>query len=230
MARKRSKTDDRTKFPTRESTGRQQPHRVPGAVHRTAAPVWKGAPRVGTARPGVCSAVGEKLGVLVADIEHLARRAFEDAPPELTKRLALDLFIHDLSLNELCHHVQLAHPRSITQAFEQLEELEAVMMEEARACHRSGTKAVRAGHLKGSDENDGEQEVELVCTSQTAQSPPSCKPPACCQCCLLLLQFTLTSEKRKATQTCWAVWEMATDRSKGESADPHSHTLCSSFP
>ncbi|MGH0176599.1 UNVERIFIED_CONTAM: hypothetical protein FKN15_073305 [Acipenser sinensis] len=102
-------------------------------------------------------------------------------PEPLPCSRALDLFIHSLSLKELRRRIRLAHPRSITQALEKAEEMEAVMMEEARAHHRSGTKAVRAGDLTGSDESDGEQEEELVCASQAAESPLPRKPPACRQ-------------------------------------------------
>ncbi|RXM98156.1 hypothetical protein EOD39_13501 [Acipenser ruthenus] len=122
--------------------------------------------------------VGEKLDVLAADIECLARRAFEDAPPEFTEWLVLDLFIRGLSPNELLRHIQLAHPRSIIQALEKAEE-----MDEARARHRRGTKVFSARDLTRSDESNGEQEEQLVCASQATESTPPRKPPACRQCC-----------------------------------------------
>ncbi|MGH0151839.1 UNVERIFIED_CONTAM: hypothetical protein FKN15_020934 [Acipenser sinensis] len=92
---------------------------------------------------------GEKLGVLAADIQQLARRAFKDAPPELTGRLALDLFIRSLFPSELRRHVHLAHPRSITQALEKAKVMEAILMEQSSARRRSGTRAVQAADLPG---------------------------------------------------------------------------------
>ncbi|MGH0136805.1 UNVERIFIED_CONTAM: hypothetical protein FKN15_013322 [Acipenser sinensis] len=104
---------------------------------------------------------GEKLGILAADIEQLARCAFKGTPPELTGQLALDLVIRGLFPSELHHHVFLAHPRSITQTLEKVEEMEAILMEESRARCRGGTRAVQASDLSGTD-SKGEPEGEVV--------------------------------------------------------------------
>ncbi|RXM92495.1 hypothetical protein EOD39_20074 [Acipenser ruthenus] len=124
---------------------------------------------------------GEKLGVLATDIEQLARCAFKDALPELTGRLALDLFIRGLFPSELRRHVRLAHPRSDTQALEKAEEMEAILMEESRARHRSGTRAVQAADLSWT-EGEGEPEGEAVCAAQPAEPAQPWKPPSCRQC------------------------------------------------
>ncbi|MGH0124721.1 UNVERIFIED_CONTAM: hypothetical protein FKN15_013040 [Acipenser sinensis] len=109
---------------------------------------------------------GEKLGVLDADIEQLACRAFKGVPLELTVQLALDLFIRGLFPSELRRHAHLGHPRC--------QEMEAILMEES-ILEPEPSKLQTFLGLRAK----GNPRGEAVCAAQPAQPR---KPPCCRQC------------------------------------------------
>ncbi|MGH0124722.1 UNVERIFIED_CONTAM: hypothetical protein FKN15_013041 [Acipenser sinensis] len=106
---------------------------------------------------------GEKLGVLDADIEQLACRAFKGVPLELTVQLALDLFIRGLFPSELRRHAHLGHPRC--------QEMEAILMEES-ILEPEPSKLQTFLGLRAK----GNPRGEAVCAAQPAQPR---KPPCC---------------------------------------------------
>ncbi|MGH0128644.1 UNVERIFIED_CONTAM: hypothetical protein FKN15_035722 [Acipenser sinensis] len=116
-------------------------------------------------------ASGEKLGILAADTEYLARRRYLGLLPAVQEDLAMEAFIRGLNPTMLRQHFWLVAPTSLEQGLTHALRIEAVLEESERV------QTTKVCAVRGKEDSDRDEDTAAVRQTMPVRCCWNCGSP-----------------------------------------------------